>query len=80
MSVSEKVQIQRWLAADKNIDISSDCILGISVSSGNVLFVGRNCNFRRLYGMPVVTGHDYDVVEDNIVFPQDVQIGKGKIL
>lgn len=59
VSISKRSIIRRWLDADGYIHVGAECNLGISVSSGNALSVARNCAFRRLYGMPVVTG-EYD--------------------
>jgi predicted acyltransferase (DUF342 family) len=56
VAVSEGTQFRRWLDADGNITIGANCDLGISVSSGDKINLACNCVFRRLYGMPVVTG------------------------
>jgi predicted acyltransferase (DUF342 family) len=58
VSVAAGVHVRRWLDADGDIDISSNCNLGISASSGSKLSLANNCVFRRLYGMPIITGHN----------------------
>lgn len=57
VTVSEGTQFRRWLDADGHIIIGANCDLGISVSSGDKINLAVNCIFRRLYGMPIVTGH-----------------------
>lgn len=57
VSVSEGTQFRRWIDADGNITIGENCDLGISVSSGDRISLACNCIFRRLYGMPILTGH-----------------------
>jgi len=113
VTVSEGVQFRRWLDAEGDIDIAANCNLGISASSGGRLYLAGNCNFRRLYAMPILTGHyetAYEhveanapsdklmssglsfirrkdseispgtVIDKNVVFPQDVRIGKGSTI
>jgi predicted acyltransferase (DUF342 family) len=64
VTVSEGVEFRRWLDAEGDIDIGANCNLGISASSGNKLSLGENCIFRRLFAMPIVTGHN-DVTVDH---------------
>jgi predicted acyltransferase (DUF342 family) len=113
VKVEEGVQFHRWLDAEGDIVIDENCNLGISASSSSKLCVARNCIFRRLFGMPIVTGQNWitsivdsiestpltesihtrssfmrrkdrdvppeTVFEDNVVFVNDVKIGKGCI-
>jgi predicted acyltransferase (DUF342 family) len=58
VKVSEGTQFQRWLDADGNISVGVNCDLGISISSGNKIYLSNGCVFRRLYGMPVLTGYN----------------------
>jgi predicted acyltransferase (DUF342 family) len=58
VTVAGGVQFWRWLDADGDIDIGMNCNLGISVSSGGKLYLSNNCVFRRLFGMPIATGHN----------------------
>jgi predicted acyltransferase (DUF342 family) len=114
VKISEGVQFRRWLDAVGDIDIGANCNLGISASSAGKLYLEANCVFRRLYAMPIMTGHDMinvDVkpetsgpsdellasglsfirrkdsfilpgttLDNNVVFPQDVLIGKGAVV
>jgi cytoskeletal protein CcmA (bactofilin family) len=57
VKVNAGTQFLRWLDANGAIEILENCSLGISVSSGSKLCLARNCLFRRLYGMPIVTGN-----------------------
>lgn len=56
VAIAADVQLKRWLDADGDIDIGERCNLGISASSGRKLHLGKNCVFRRLYGVPITTG------------------------
>ncbi len=55
LSFSSGVTIIRWADAEGEVEISDRCNLGISVSSGCGLRIGKECRFRRLYGMPIMT-------------------------
>jgi predicted acyltransferase (DUF342 family) len=114
VAIAADVQLNRWLDAEGDIDIGAGCNLGISASSGRKLHLAQNCIFRRLYGVPIVTGNNKitamhhfkpplplsepvppelsfvrikdhtvppgTIIDKNVVFPQDVQIGYGSIL
>ena len=56
--VGEGSQFERWLDASGAIDISKGCNLGISMSSSRTLCLAPNCQFRRLYGQPIVTSNN----------------------
>ena len=58
VKISEGTQFRRWLDADGNITVGVNCDIGISISSGNKIYLANGCIFRRLYGMPVTTGHN----------------------
>lgn len=62
-SIGSDTVFRRWLDAEGDVTIGANCKLGISVSSGRGLYLGPNCTFRRLYGLPIVTG-DRDAVSD----------------
>lgn len=64
VTVGEGTQFLRWIDADGDIRIEKGCNLGINTSSGGKLVIGSECLFRRLFGMPIVTGKHYDEVED----------------
>lgn len=53
--VQRGVNIIRWLDAEGDITIEEECRLGISATCGKTLSLARNCSFKRLYGLPVVT-------------------------
>jgi cytoskeletal protein CcmA (bactofilin family) len=54
--LADGVLFRRWLDAEGNIEIGAKSRLGISVSPENVLHLGPDCVFRRLFGMPIFTG------------------------
>jgi|WetSurMetagenome_2_1015567.scaffolds.fasta_scaffold50039_2 predicted acyltransferase (DUF342 family) len=56
VTVSHGVQFKRWLDAEGDIHVADNCNLGISSSSGSSLFLSKDCIFRRIYGMPIITG------------------------
>jgi predicted acyltransferase (DUF342 family) len=114
ISIEEGVKFQRWLDGEGNIEVGRNCSLGISVSSGGRLRLAEDCIFRRLNGMPIITGNQIaatadipgrsslsgelltpstafirkkdtfiphgTVINDNVVFRQDVKIGSDSIL
>jgi len=55
LTLSKDVRIVRWADAEGMVEISDNCNLGISVSSGDELRIGRACRFKRLYGTPIIT-------------------------
>lgn len=73
VTVDKGVRFLRWLDAEGDIDVNPDCNLGISASSDKMLSLKGNCFFRRIYGMPVITGPGNNdtrrVVEDNHLTP-----------
>ncbi len=56
VNMAKGVSFKRWVDADGKLDISANCDLGISATSGNLLRIAGNCRFRRLYAMPIVSG------------------------
>jgi cytoskeletal protein CcmA (bactofilin family) len=56
ITIAKGVKFKRWVDAEGELDIAENCVLGISATSGNILRIAPNCQFRRLYAMPVVTG------------------------
>ncbi|GAB4538452.1 MAG: hypothetical protein Fur0020_07360 [Thermodesulfovibrionia bacterium] len=75
LSISSGVTIIRWVDAEGGIEISDNCNLGISLSSSNGVKIGKDCRFKRLYGMPIMTYKDiergYKVGLDNTQCPID---------
>jgi len=69
VAVGKGTQFLRWLDAEGEIRIEEGCNLGINASSGGRLIIGRECLFRRLFGMPIVTGQDYNAGEYNKEMP-----------
>jgi predicted acyltransferase (DUF342 family) len=65
ITVAAGTSFDRWLDTQGNLDIGSNCNLGISASCGGRLHLADNCSFRRLYGMPVTTGDVLDPAEIN---------------
>jgi len=62
MVIANGTKIERWLDAEGTITVEENCNLGICTSSGNKLYIDQNCLFRRLYGMPIITGNELAVV------------------
>ncbi|MBN2242449.1 MAG: polymer-forming cytoskeletal protein [Acidobacteria bacterium] len=56
ITLGEGTKCRRWIDAEGTIRAGADCRLGISASSGEKLLLGRNCSFRRIFGMPILTG------------------------
>jgi UDP-3-O-[3-hydroxymyristoyl] glucosamine N-acyltransferase len=57
ISVASGTKFGRWLDADGTIAVGENCNLGICASSGDKLYLDQNCIFRRLFGMPIITGN-----------------------
>lgn len=47
------VQLDRWADADGTVAVYDNCHLGISVTAGQAICIGRNCTFRRIFA-PVI--------------------------
>ncbi|MBN2320800.1 MAG: hypothetical protein JXR49_17100 [Acidobacteria bacterium] len=111
ITLAEGTKCRRWLDAEGTIRTGRNCRLGMSVSSGDKIFLGKNCLFHRLFGMPIVTGREKTVaahtapapslpqkllsngltfkplkdraippgavVNENVVFLNDVEVGAG---
>lgn len=54
--IADGTTFERWLDAEGDLKVGSQCHLGISASCGGRLDIADGCVFRRLYGMPVTTG------------------------
>ena len=63
ITIAAGTTFERWLDAQGNLDVGSNCHLGISASCGGRLYLADDCSFRRLYGMPIITGEARDAVE-----------------
>ena len=48
--------VERWADADGSVAVYDECDLGISVTSGTAITIGKNCTFRRLYAPVIHTG------------------------
>jgi len=57
MTIADGTTFERWLDAEGDLKVGSQCHLGISASCGGRLDIADGCVFRRLYGMPVTTGN-----------------------
>jgi predicted acyltransferase (DUF342 family) len=60
--IAEKVNVIRWVDAEGSIDICRDGVLGINISTEGTLRISRNCKFKRLFGLPIVTVDDITIV------------------
>jgi len=56
MTIAEGSKFERWLDTQGDLDIGSNCHLGISASCGGRMHLADQCSFRRLYAMPITTG------------------------
>ncbi|MBU4317004.1 MAG: polymer-forming cytoskeletal protein [Proteobacteria bacterium] len=48
--------MRRWLDAEGDIHVGEQCDLGINISSGGSIFLGKNSIFRRVFAIPIITG------------------------
>lgn len=58
MAIASGTKIERWLDAGSIMTVGENCNLGICASSGDKIYIDQNCLFRRLYGMPIITGNE----------------------
>lgn len=58
------VKLIRWLDAEGSIRIEAGSDLGISASSGGQIIIAGDCSFKRLYGLPVITGEENRGIAD----------------
>lgn len=59
------VKFVRWLDAEGSIRVEAGGDLGICASSGSRIVIAGECSFKRLYGLPVITGDDNRGLADN---------------
>lgn len=78
ITIDRGTQFLRWLDAEGDVRIGEGCNLGINASSGGKLIVGRECLFRRLFGMPIFMGQNCNAEEDNkerpLSFPESLPL------
>jgi predicted acyltransferase (DUF342 family) len=55
-SIGANAIVTHWVDSNGPISVESGVTLGRSTSSGDVLRIGSDCVFRRLFGAPVTTG------------------------
>ncbi len=55
VSLDAKVRLERWLDAEGDVTIGSECILGMSAATGGAMTLGDGVEFSRLFGAPVST-------------------------
>lgn len=55
LSISSGTTIIRWADAEGEVEIHDRCNLGINISSAHKLRIGKDCRFKRLYGIPIMT-------------------------
>lgn len=62
--IAEKANIIRWVDAEHDIDVCRGGNLGVSISSGGTIRVSGQCKFKRLYGLPIITVDDIQLITD----------------
>ncbi len=56
VAIADGFRLRRWLDAEGIVTIGANSKLGISISTASALRLGRDCTFRRLFGLPVIIG------------------------
>ncbi|WP_303859648.1 leucine-rich repeat protein [Alkalibaculum bacchi] len=54
--IDEGTELLRWADSEGTLAIYDNCNLGISVSSGERMSIGQNCEFRRMYAPEIYIG------------------------
>jgi len=52
--LSDEVKIVRWIGSDENIYTGNNCNLGILAGAEKTIKISGKCNFKRLYGNPII--------------------------
>lgn len=77
LSLMSEVSILRWADAEGKVEVNDKCNLGISISSADELKIGKDCKFKRLYGMPIITysrNNDDDSFSGKAAMSDDTRI------
>ena len=75
-----KTQVIRWVDAEGEFIADRSCDLGWSISSGRKLMLSPDCQFRRLYGLPILTWHDDQGEEISDTEEESEEIGDSAII
>ncbi|MCF7815074.1 MAG: hypothetical protein K9N09_11425 [Candidatus Cloacimonetes bacterium] len=63
LKVAPNSTIVRWAGSEANIFVGHDCDLGVRCSCEKELWIDIDCKFKSLYGHPIYTRYDENVVQ-----------------
>ena len=75
LDLSDDTAIVRWADADGIVTVGNDCDLGMSVTAGRKIVLGRNCIFRRLYAPVIQVGIQPGEEIDYTTYPKALDTG-----
>ena len=75
LDLSDDTTIVRWADADGTVTVGNDCDLGMSLTSGKKIILGKNCIFRRIYAPVVQVGMEVNLAKDLKVYPEALDTG-----
>ncbi|MDO9578333.1 MAG: hypothetical protein Q7J16_10650 [Candidatus Cloacimonadales bacterium] len=58
LKIAPNTTIVRWAGSENNIYVGHDCDLGVRCSCEKELWIDVNCEFKSLYGHPVISHYD----------------------
>lgn len=82
MILGNGILVVRWVDAEKTLAIYDHCDLGISASAGELLSIGRDCNFQRIFAPEIQIGQypddhlDPAEGKDPRIFRLTIQVNK----
>ncbi|MFC1898272.1 hypothetical protein ACFLYJ_01745 [Candidatus Cloacimonadota bacterium] len=66
LKIAPYTSIVRWAGSENSIYVGHDCDLGVRCSCEKELWIDVNCEFKSLYGHPIVTHYDEQYINQQI--------------
>jgi len=66
LKIAPNTSIVRWAGSENSIYVGHDCDLGVRCSCEKELWIDVNCEFKSLYGHPIVTNYDEQYINQKI--------------
>ena len=75
LDLANDTTVVRWADAEGTVTVGNDCDLGMSLTSGTKIVLGKNCVFRRLYAPLIQVGIETNPSKDLHLYPQALDTG-----
>lgn len=79
LDLGDETQVVRWADAEGTVNAGAGCDLGMSLTSGQGIRVGRNCIFRRMYAPVIEVGIPEDHPLSSHIFLETISTGENHI-